>query len=60
MAHWTDGDELELEYYVSGEVEDPRVDTGYWSGGLFAESGSGATPEAVWALIKKQYEAEYG
>ena len=58
FAHWTDADELELEYYVPGEVEDDRVDTGYWAGGLFAASGTGATPESVWARIKKQYEDE--
>jgi hypothetical protein len=57
MAHWNDSDELELEYYVDGEVEDPRIDSGFWEGGLFAESGTGDTPEQAWARIKKQYES---
>ena len=60
MGHWTDADELELEYHVEGEVEDPRVDDGHWEGGLFSDSGSGETPERVWAKIKAQYESELG
>ena len=56
MGHWNNSDELELEYYVEGEAEDPRIDNGYWEGGLFAASGSGPTPEQAWAAIKKQYE----
>ena len=56
MAHWSEADELELEHYVPGEVGDQRIDTGYWAGGLFAESGSAETPEAAWAQIKARYE----
>lgn len=58
MGHWSDSDELELEYYVEGAVQDDRVDTGYWQGGLFAESGSGDDPDTVWAEIKERYESE--
>ena len=57
MGHWNDSDELELEYHVEGVVEDQRIDSGFWEGGLFAESGTGDTPEQVWAAIKKQYES---
>ena len=57
MGHWNDSDELELEYHVEGVVEDPRIDSGFSEGGLFAASGTGDTPEQVWAQIKKQYES---
>lgn len=56
MAHWNDYDEVELEYYVEGEVEDPREGPGSREGQLFAESGTGETPEQVWAQIKAFYE----
>lgn len=58
MGHWNDSDELELEYHVEGVVEDPRIDSGFWEGGLFAASGTGDTPEQVWAAIKEEYESQ--
>lgn len=58
MGHWNDADELELDYYVPGEVEDMRVDVGRYEGGLFADSASGTSPEAAWAALRKEYESD--
>lgn len=56
MGHWDDSDELVLEYYVDGEVEDPRKDCGRWQGGLFSDFGTGATPEEAWDEIRREYD----
>lgn len=40
------------------DARDPRIDSGFWEGGLFAASGTGDTPEQVWAEIKEEYESE--
>ncbi|WP_301124018.1 hypothetical protein [Mycolicibacterium fortuitum] len=58
MGHWSDSDELELDFYVEGQVEDRRIDTGRWEGGLFSDSGTGEDPHKVWDAIKRSYEAD--
>lgn len=57
FGHW-EGSRIVVEYYVPGEVEDPRVDTGYWDEGLWADSGTGATPEEAQAAVVAEYEQD--
>jgi hypothetical protein len=56
FGHWED-DRIVVEYYVPGEVEDPRIDTGHWEQGLWAAAGSGATPHQAQVAVVAEYEA---
>jgi hypothetical protein len=59
VGHWNDADEIEVEYVIP-DVDfdwlDPREDTGFWQGGLFADLASGATAEEAIAKVRAEYE----
>lgn len=57
-AHWDDADEIVVDYWLEGEVEDRRIDTGTHAGGLFAAAGSGLTLEEAERNIRAEYEID--
>ena len=57
VGHWEE-DKIIVEYVLPGEVEDRRVDVGYWEQGLWAASGTGATLEETQAAVIKYYESD--
>lgn len=56
FGHWSDADEIVVEYTMEGDHQDPREDTGFWSGGLFAEAETGLTQDEALAKIRARYE----
>jgi hypothetical protein len=56
-GHW-DNDIIEIDYVLPGEVDDERIDTGYWEQGLWAASASGATMAEAQAAAIAEYSAQ--
>jgi hypothetical protein len=56
VGHWEDS-RIVVEYVLPGDVEDERIDTGYWDEGLWAASGSGETMESAQAATVAEYES---
>lgn len=55
FGHW-EGSRIVVESHVPGDVQDERVDTGYWEEGLWAAAGSGATVQEAQAAAVAEYE----
>lgn len=55
FGHW-ENSRIVVEYVEEGVHSDPRIDTGYWDQGLWADSGTGATLEEAEARAKAEYE----
>jgi hypothetical protein len=55
VGHW-ENDRIVVEYAIPGNVEDERIDTGYWEQGLWAAPASGATIEEAQAAAIAEYE----
>jgi hypothetical protein len=56
-GHW-ENDQIVVEYVFEGEVEDRRIDTGYWNQGLFAAWASGETIEEAETAVRREYEED--
>jgi len=56
FGHYNDADELVIEHAVKGEHEDTREDDGTHAGGLWADSGTGATQAEAEADARSEYE----
>lgn len=57
VGHW-ENDRIEVEYVLPGDVEDERIDVGYWEQGLWASSGSGTDMKETQARVIAEYENE--
>jgi hypothetical protein len=58
VGHWED-DRIVVEYVLPGQVEDDRIDTGYWEQGLWAASGTGTDMAVTQAAVIAEYEDAY-
>lgn len=57
MGHW-ENDKIVVEYAVPGNVQDQRIELGYWEQGLWAAPGDGVTIEEAEANAKAEYEED--
>ena len=57
FGHWNDADELVIEHAVEGDHEDDREDDGTHAGGLWSDSGTGATQAEAEADVRSGYAA---
>lgn len=55
VGHWED-DRIVVEYVLPGDVQDPRIDSGYWAQGLWAASGTGSDMTTTQAAVIAEYE----
>lgn len=58
FGHWSN-DRIIVEYWLPGEVEDPRVDSGYWPEGPWAAAGTGATIDEARRNAVAEYETDH-
>lgn len=56
VGHW-ENDRIVVEYVLEGDVDDVRIDAGYWEQGLWAAAGSGTDMAETQAAVIAEYEA---
>jgi hypothetical protein len=56
FGHYSDADELVIDHAVKGEHQDTREDDGTYAGGLWCDSGTGATQAEAERDARAEYE----